>query len=97
MTILLLLFSIAISVYAKVYQRKIDNDDSGVAGFTRTCPGSQGNRQRQTVGCYVTFWGGNGGTQVVGCCLGGKECYDINPCEGGLFMCGDGWCEPSQK
>lgn len=37
--------------------------------FTNECPGAQGSRQQQAVGCFDDFWG-----QVVtqGCCYGGS-------------------------
>lgn len=63
----------------------------GAGGYVNTCPGSQGNRQKQVVACRDDWFGE---IQVCGCCAGGGNCYQMNPCNNQQsFRCGTGgWC-----
>lgn len=60
----------------------------GMGEYVNSCPGSQGNRQSQAVGCEDWFWGYS---VTTGCCLGNDYCYQMNPCDGDSFQCG-AWC-----
>ena len=72
------------------------NELSGSTGlspmYVNECPGAQGERQSQAVGCFSIIFGQ---TVVAGCCYGGENCSVTDPCgNGASFQCGK-WCKPN--
>ena len=61
------------------------------SGYTKTCPGPQGNRQSQAVRCHLPTGGDH---VVIGCCWGYENCDEISPCNGSPFSCDAKKCYP---
>ena len=93
--------SIAIAIVAAIFAIKAGlassallNDfealSSSEESYSSSCPGAQGSRKTQAVGCN-DFWFGY--KIKVGCCLGAEQCDYMNPCPDARFQCGPLWCD----